>query len=163
MKRIISTIILSFLFIINIANAEAIARVMKSEGEVMLKPIGNQSFSAEVKPGRGINNGDAIRIGETGFAVVIYIDDKTVVKIRENTEFQFIDSPSTRTLELQQGTIFNKVTKQTGGRSFRLETPVSVASVKGTEFAAVSDPSGMDQFFVRKVILMYTTQSVDKR
>ncbi|MFQ6678451.1 MAG: FecR domain-containing protein [Fidelibacterota bacterium] len=150
MKRIVFTLTLSFLILMNFANADAIARVMKSDGDVMLKPIGNQSFSADVKAGRGINNGDAIRIGETGFAIIIFIDDKSVVKIRENTEFQFIDSPSTRTLELQQGTIFNKVTKQTGGKSFRVETPVSVASVKGTEFAAVSDPSGMDQFFCQE-------------
>ncbi len=147
MKRIISPITLSLFLLVNIANAEAIARVMKSDGNVTLKSVGKQTFSVDVKAGHGINNGDAIRIGEVGFAIVIFIDDKSVVKIRENTEFQFIDSPSTRTLELQQGTIFNNVNKQKDGKSFRVETPVSVASVKGTDFAVVSDPAGIDQFF----------------
>jgi hypothetical protein len=150
MRRIISTITLSLFILGNIANAEAIARVMKSDGDVTLKSMGEQTFSADIKAGHGINNGDAIRIGEVGFAIVIYIDDKSVVKIRENTEFQFIDSPNTRTLELHQGTIFNTITKQKGGKTFRVETPVSVASVKGTEFAAVSDPAGIDQFFCQQ-------------
>lgn len=150
MRRIISTITLSLFILGNIANAESIARVMKSDGDVTLKPMGEQTFSADIKAGHGINNGDAIRIGEVGFAIVIFIDDKSVVKIRENTEFQFIDSPNTRTLELHQGTIFNTITKQKGGKTFRVETPVSVASVKGTEFAAVSDPAGIDQFFCQE-------------
>lgn len=147
MKRIIFTITLFLFILVNIANAEAIARVMKSEGDVTIKPLGKQTFLAEVKAGHGINNGDAIRVGEVGFAIIIFIDDKSVVKIRENTEFQFIDSPSTRTLELLQGTIFNKINQQKSDKSFRVETPVSVASVKGTEFAVVSDPAGIDQFF----------------
>ncbi len=150
MRRIISTITLSLFIMGNIANAESIARVMKSDGDVTLKPMGEQTFLADIKAGHGINNGDAIRIGEVGFAIVIFIDDKSVVKIRENTEFQFIDSPNTRTLELHQGTIFNTITKQKGGKTFRVETPVSVASVKGTEFAAVSDPAGIDQFFCQQ-------------
>ena len=130
-------------------NAESIARVMKSQGDVMLKSLGKGSFSTEVKPGSGISNGDAIRIGESGFAMVIFIDDKSVVKIRENTEFQFIDSPSTRTLDIEQGTIFNNISPQRD-KTFRVETPVSVASVKGTEFAVVSDPAGIDQFFCQE-------------
>ena len=148
MKRFYRLLIIAT-FSLNFINAEAIARVMKSNGNVSLKALGKATFSINVKPGHGINNGDAIRIGETGFAVVIFIDDRSVVKIRENTEFQFIDSPSTRTLEIEQGTIFNNVSKQRD-KTFRVETPVSVASVKGTEFAVISDPAGIDQFFCQE-------------
>ncbi len=148
MKRLYTLIFITALSM-NFIHAEAIARVMKANGDVFLKALGKTSFSKTVKPGQGINNGDAIRIGETGFAAVIFIDDRSVVKIRENTEFQFIDSPSTRTLEIEQGTIFNNVSKQRD-KTFRVETPVSVASVKGTEFAVVSDPAGIDQFFCQE-------------
>ncbi|HJM69654.1 MAG TPA: FecR family protein, partial [Candidatus Marinimicrobia bacterium] len=148
MKRLYTLIFITALSM-NFIHAEAIARVMKANGDVFLKALGKASFSKTVKPGQGINNGDAIRIGETGFAAVIFIDDRSVVKIRENTEFQFIDSPSTRTLEIEQGTIFNNISKQRD-KTFRVETPVSVASVKGTEFAVVSDPAGIDQFFCQE-------------
>ena len=103
---------------------------MKSNGDVMLKPVGSSIFSTVVEPGFGINNGDSIRTGETGFAVIIYIDDRSVVKIRENTEFEFIDSPSTRTIDIKQGTIFDNVTSR-GTKTFIVSTPVSVAGVKG--------------------------------
>ena len=146
MKRFYTLLLITAVSFSNIVNGEAIARVMKSDGDAMLKPLGKTTFSIAVKPGVGINNGDAIRIGEAGYAVVIFIDDRTVVKIRENTEFEFIDSPSTRTLELKQGTIFNKVSPERD-KTFIVATPVSVASVKGTEFAVVSDPAGIDQFF----------------
>jgi len=159
MKRILSIIIISIIILMNFVLGDAIARVMKSNGDVSLRGLGETTFSAGVKAGRGINNGDAIRIGETGFAVVIFIDDKSIVKIRENTEFQFIDTPTTRTLDLEHGTILNKVTKQRD-KTFQVETPVSVASVKGTEFAVVSDPSGVDQFFCNEGLFdVYNTVS----
>jgi hypothetical protein len=149
MKRFYTFILIIFISLNSLANAEAIARIMKSNGDVMLKRLGKSSFSTQAKSGHGINNGDAIRVGETGFAVVIFIDDRSVIKIRENTEFQFIDSPSTRTIDLEQGIIFNKISKQRD-KTFRVETPVSVASVKGTDFAVVSDPLGIDQFFCQE-------------
>lgn len=149
MKQFYTSILIAVISLSSFAHAEAIARVMKSNGDVTLKGLGKASFSTDVKAGHGINNGDAIRIGEVGFAVVIFIDDRSVIKIRENTEFQFIDSPSTRTIDIEQGTIFNKVSKQRD-KTFRVETPVSVASVKGTEFAVVSDPAGIDQFFCQE-------------
>jgi len=110
---------------------EAIARVMKSGGDAMLKPLGKTIFSTVVKPGLGINNGDAIRNGETGFAVIIFTDDRSVIKIRENTEFQFIDTPSTRTLDFERGTIFANVGPKGGTKTFIVSTPQSVAGVKG--------------------------------
>jgi len=124
-----------------------IARIMKSEGDVLIKRMGNNTFTIPAKPGVAINNGDAIKVGEKGFAVAIFIDDKSVVKIREKTQFEFIESASSRTLDVEQGTIFNDIKKEGRTKTFRVETPVSVASVKGTEFAVVSNPSGVDQVF----------------
>ena len=117
---------------------ESIARVMSLTGDVMLKPAGSSIFSTVVKPGFGINNGDSIRTGETGFAVIIYIDDRSVVKIRDNTEFQFIDTPSTRTIDIKQSTLISSavdlvfdIFSSRGTKTFIVSTPVSVAGVKG--------------------------------
>jgi len=127
--------------------AETIGRVMKANGEVLIKPIGGGAYSVAVKPGQAIANGDAIRVGESGFAVVIFLDDKSVVKIRENTDFQFVETSNTRSLIIEQGTTLHNVNKDNRKKTYRVETPVSVASVKGTEFSAFHDAiAGIDKF-----------------
>ena len=100
-----------------------------------------------MKPGQAISNGDAIRVGEASFAVVIFLDDKSVVKIRENTDFQFVETSNTRSLIIDQGTTLHNVNKENRKKTYRVETPVSVASVKGTEFSSFHDAvSGVDKF-----------------
>ena len=131
----------------SILSAESIGRVMKANGEVLIKPIGSGTYSVSVKPGQAISNGDAIRVGESSFAVVIFLDDKSVVKIRENTDFQFVETSNTRSLIIEQGTTLHKVNKDNRKKAYRVETPVSVASVKGTEFSAFHDAiAGIDKF-----------------
>jgi hypothetical protein len=44
----------------SILSAESIGRVMKANGEVLIKPIGSGTYSVSVKPGQAISNGDAI-------------------------------------------------------------------------------------------------------
>ncbi len=131
----------------SILMAETIGRVMKANGEVLIKPIGGRAYSVVVKPGQAIANGDAIRVGESSFAVVIFLDDKSVVKIRENTDFQFVETSNTRSLIIEQGTTLHNVNKDNRKKTYRVETPVSVASVKGTEFSAFHDAiAGIDKF-----------------
>ncbi len=128
-------------------SAEPIARVIKSSGAVYLKKVATNDFNTEVKPGVSIDNGDVIRVETASFAVVIYIDDKSVIKMKENTQFQFVDTENTRTIEMEIGTIINDIKKENRTKSFRVETPTSVASVKGTIFSAMVDASGIDQFY----------------
>tara|TARA_B000000475_G_scaffold270114_1_gene265163 strand:- start:1287 stop:3569 length:2283 start_codon:yes stop_codon:yes gene_type:complete len=144
MKRNILFIIIIFS---NLLFAETIGRVMKSNGTVLIKPMGSASYSVKAKPGQAVSNGDAIRVGEASFAVVIFLDDKSVVKIRENTDFQFVETSNTRSLIIDQGTTLHNVNKDKRKKSYRVETPVSVASVKGTEFSSFHDAvSGVDKF-----------------
>ena len=125
---------------------EAIARLLKTEGKVTFKRLGSSIFNERATLGTAINNGDALRVGEQSFAAVMYLDDKTVLKIRENSEFEFLDTRNTRTIDMERGTILNEIESSIKYRTFRIETPISVASVKGTKFAALVDPSGVDQF-----------------
>ena len=144
----IKKIILLFIFLYSsFLSAETIGRVMKASGQVLIKPIGGASYSVEVKPGQSVSNGDAIRVGEGSFAVVIFLDDKSVVKVRENTDFQFVETSNTRSLIIDQGTTLHNVNKEGRKKAYRVETPVSVASVKGTEFSAFHDAvAGIDKF-----------------
>ncbi|MDP6201595.1 MAG: FecR family protein [Candidatus Marinimicrobia bacterium] len=139
--------IIFILFTVTICSAETIGRVMKANGEVLIKPIGSGTYSVGVKPGQAVSNGDAIRVGEASFAVVIFLDDKSVVKIRENTDFQFVETSNTRSLIIEQGTTLHNVNSNDRKKAYRVETPVSVASVKGTQFSAFHDAvAGIDKF-----------------
>ena len=139
--------IIFILFTITICSGETIGRVMKVSGEVLIKPIGSGTYSVSVKLGQAISNGDAIRVGEASFAVVIFLDDKSVVKIKENTDFQFVETANTRSLIIEQGTTLHNVNSKDRKKDYRVETPVSVASVKGTEFSAFHDAvAGVDKF-----------------
>ena len=139
--------IIYILFTVTICSAETIGRVMKANGEVLIKPIGSGTYSVGVKPGQAVSNGDAIRVGEASFAVVIFLDDKSVVKIRENTDFQFVETSNTRSLIIEQGTTLHNVNSKDRKKAYRVETPVSVASVKGTQFSAFHDAvAGIDKF-----------------
>ena len=140
-----------FIIVLAIANgsyvfAEPIAHIVKAEGIVYLKRLGMATFSEKAEAGGGINNGDAIKVGEYGYAAVIFIDDRSVIKIKRDSQFQFMDTKNTRSINIEFGTILNKIESENRSRSFRIQTPVSVASVKGTEFAAMIDPAGVDQF-----------------
>jgi len=144
--KFISNFMLLFFIFNTFIFGEDIARVMKASGDVTLKTMGSATFNIDVKPGQAVNNGDVIHVGEQGFAVVIFIDDRSIVKVKNNTEFQFVESASTRTLNMEYGTILNNVQKEGRNKTYRVETPVSVASVKGTEFACIIDASGVDTF-----------------
>ena len=125
---------------------ESIARIVKAEGVVYIKRLGMQTYAEVAQIGGSINNGDAIKVGDYGFAAVIFLDDRSVVKIKPNSQFEFMDTRNTRSLNIEFGTILNKIETENRNKTFRVVSPVSVASVKGTEFAAMISPSGVDQF-----------------
>ncbi|MBH31598.1 MAG: hypothetical protein CMG71_06370 [Candidatus Marinimicrobia bacterium] len=124
---------------------ETIARVTKMRGEVKIKGLTSASF-LPAKPGAAISSGDILNVGAESFCMVIYLDDKSVLKIREDTQFQFMDTENTRTVDIEFGKILSDV-KQEKKKDFRVETPVSVASVKGTQFWSVINRMGFDKFY----------------
>ena len=134
------------IMICSLVQGESIARIMKAEGLVFVKRLGMNSYDEPGQIGAAINNGDAIKVGEYGFAAVIFLDDRSVVKIKSDSQFEFMDTKNTRSLNIEFGTILNKIEKENRNKTFRVVSPVSVASVKGTEFSAMIDPSGVDQF-----------------
>ena len=139
-------IISIIIFICSLVNGESVARIMKAEGLVYIKRLGMQTYAEAAAVGAAINNGDAIKVGEYGFAAVIFLDDRSVVKIKADSQFEFMDTKNTRSLNIEFGTILNKIEKENRNKTFRVVSPVSVASVRGTEFSAMIDPSGVDQF-----------------
>ena len=139
-------ILLSFLIFLSAANANKIAVVTKVKGMVEIMPTGKKLFS-KLKAGSILADGDKIRTGTSGFAAIIFIDDKSTLKLKGNSEAvitgQRTAASISKKINMDSGTIRATIKKQNS--SFVIQTPTSVASVKGTDFWLLTDPDKGDQ------------------
>jgi hypothetical protein len=125
---------------------DKIAVATKVKGEVELMKVGKNKFN-DLRPGTILDDGDKIRTGGNGFAAVIFIDDKSTLKLIEDSEVvitgQRTAASISKKINMDGGTIRATVKKQ--NTDFVIQTPTSVASVKGTDFWLLSDPTTGDQ------------------
>ena len=139
-------IILLFTFIFSVALPNKIAVATKVKGPVEIMPIGKKGFS-DLEPGTILSDGDKIRTGPSGFTAIIFIDDKSTLKVKDNSEVVITGKRTaasiSKKINMDEGTIRATVKKQK--TDFVIQTPTSVASVKGTDFWLVSDPQTGDQ------------------
>ena len=139
-------IILLFTFVFSVALPNKIAVATKVKGPVEIMPIGKKGFS-DLEPGTILSDGDKIRTGPSGFTAIIFIDDKSTLKVKDNSEVVITGKRTaasiSKKINMDKGTIRATVKKQ--NTDFVIQTPTSVASVKGTDFWLVSDPETGDQ------------------
>jgi len=125
-----------------------VAIAIKTKGDVSVVFKGLNSAQV-LKPGSPLSHQDKIKTGKNGFIALMYLDDKTVVKMLGNSDLTIMGDRSgnkiNKSLDIKYGRIAANVKPQKG-KEFRISTPTSVASVKGTEFAIQSDPSSGDSF-----------------
>jgi len=121
------------------------ATILKTAGVVNIKQEGSTSFSTPAKMSMGLMEGDAIRTEADGFVAIIFNSDKSLVKIRKNSEIEIKEDYAARTIKMTQGRVLVNVTPRVGS-NYRIETATSVASVKGTKFWVFSDKVG-DRFY----------------
>ena len=135
-----------FLIFLGNLQASKIAVVTKVKGLVELMPNGKKLF-IKLKAGTILADGDKIRTGTSGFAAVIFIDDKSTLKLKGNSEAvitgQRTAASISKKINMDSGTIRATIKKQ--NTSFVIQTPTSVASVKGTDFWLITDPDKGDQ------------------
>tara|TARA_B100001121_G_C18507827_1_gene535166 strand:+ start:81 stop:749 length:669 start_codon:yes stop_codon:yes gene_type:complete len=133
--------ILFFIIFISWIHGNKIAVTTKVKGLVEIVPIGKDNF-ANLKPGTILSDGDKIRTGSSGFTAIIFIDDKSTLKLKENSEAVITGQRSARSIakkiNMDVGTVRATVNKQNS--NFVIQTPTSVASVKGTDFWMITDP-----------------------
>ncbi len=133
--------IIIFSFFISQIQGSKVAVTTKVKGLVEIMPIGKDNYS-NLKPGSILADGDRIRTGSSGFTAIIFIDDKSTLKLKENSEAVINGQRSARNIakkiNMDVGTIRATVNKQNS--NFVIQTPTSVASVKGTDFWMITDP-----------------------
>ncbi|MCH8024744.1 MAG: FecR domain-containing protein, partial [Candidatus Marinimicrobia bacterium] len=128
------------------AQQDPVARVLKSVGDVKVRHLADAGFDTDVRATMPLVSGDALRVGDGSFVSLLFIDDKTLIKIKPNSEFQIVETQNTRSIMLDYGTLRSLLPQPI--KDFRVETPVSVASVKGTDFWLIHDATaGIDRAY----------------
>ena len=145
---LILTLLILFIAIVVPEEHGVIAVTTKAKGNVTHCAWNSEDYF-NVLPAKALNDGDHIKTGDNGFGALVYLDDKSMIKIKENTNFDVMGTKSqgeiSKRLKINNGTV--KASIQKGKDSgFVIETPTSVATVKGTEFWMVTSSEG-DQVF----------------
>jgi len=116
--------------------AQRIAIATKAMGAVEIDKKAKPGYNS-LKAGTILDDGDRIRTGSDGFTLVIFIDDKSQLKIKGDSEVTIagkkIASAISKNIRLENGTVRAQVNKQRKGE-FVIQSTTSVASVKGTDF-----------------------------
>ncbi|MBU0712799.1 FecR domain-containing protein, partial [bacterium] len=146
MRKLARLIVVVLIVSITVSAQSYFATVLKSTGSVYVKPSGETEFNVNAEMGMGLHIGDAIMTADDGFVAVIFTKDKSLVKIRKNSEVSIREEYSVRTVKVNEGRVLASVTPGVKG-SFRIETPTSVASVKGTKFWTVTSSQFGDRFY----------------
>lgn len=115
-----------------------IAVIAKTVGTVTYQYKEQTSWQA-LKAGTLLFDKAVIRTASDGFATLIYLDDKSRVTIRPKSELtisgSFRKEQIEKKVQMKHGEAVFEVAKEK--RRFKVETPTSVASVKGTKFFTV--------------------------
>jgi len=132
-----------------------LAIVTKASGDVEYKYYLDTDFSSSIKPGTQLFNNDLIRTGNDGFVKFSYLDDGTTIKVHKDTELyirgQINKQNISKRINMTNGILKLDVSKQTEDE-FKIITPTSVASVKGTSFILETSDEG-DKFYGFKGIV----------
>ncbi len=142
-----SAFFLLFISVSLVWGADRIAFTTKVSGQVNMVNLEKQTVP--LKRGTVINAGEQIVSLSDGLAVIMFIDDKSILRIQKNTTLTVGGVRSataiSKQIDVQFGKLRAQIAEQRAGE-FLISTPTSVASVKGTDFWATSDPILGDTF-----------------
>ncbi len=149
MKRIVTLLVFALVLASGVY-AEKVAVISKVQGDVLIQKAEDFDYNTPVTMGMILENNDQIKVND-GFAVMLLLDDKSQVKLRENSEVAIAlveDIGGTGYhVRLEYGQALTKYEKG-ADFGFQLHTPTSVASIKGTAFWTITDPETGDQVIV---------------
>jgi len=132
-----------FLFVMLAYSADPVAVIVKTRGRVDLLSA-QSSKNKLVKKGQVLFDGDKLRTGRASFCALKFIDDKSLLRIKENSscviEGKREKDHINKNVFVEVGSFFASLFKQRG--TFTVTTPTSVASVKGTQFWIIQMQDG---------------------
>ena len=137
LNNYIYTIICFILLSHSIFGQEEIAIVTKKNGDVKHKADSATLFKNKVNPGMELYNNDLLVTGNNGFVMFAYLDDGSLIKVYKNSKVYVTGDLKNKIIDkkviIDDGLLKFDVEKQKQNE-FKVVTPTSVASVKGTAF-----------------------------
>ena len=145
-------------------SSDKVAIVIKTDGEVMATFSG-LNIKQALKTGSSLGNQDRVETGKNGFVAIMYLDDRTIIKILDDSDLTIFGDRNgnkiNKALDIKYGKIAAGIAPQ-GGKEFRIATPTSVASVKGTELAISSSAADGDSFVLIEGLIEVTNSITGK-
>ena len=130
-------------------NVHDSALALKKRGEAHRKAYGVNTLDEQVEVGMWFSNYDSVKTGAASFLAILFTDDKSIIKMRENSDLTIqrtiTPTQTLRQIRLNRGKLKLKVTPQVVEK-YEIISAISVASVEGTEFWLIVDPNGTDTF-----------------
>ena len=146
MIRCKSILLIILLTVSQFGLAQPIAIATKAMGTVEINKNLKPGYIS-LKAGTILEDGDGIRTGSDGFVLLIFIDDKSQLKVKGDSEVTIsgkkIASAISKNIRMDNGTIRAEVNKQRKGE-FVIQSTTSVASVKGTDFWFIANSEAGD-------------------
>ena len=146
-KFLVITIFSLFVYSSLFAQGSGVAVTAKIKGKTEHKAVGGK-YQSDLKRGKLLNDKAWVRTRDDGYLALMFIDDKTLLKLRENSELEIRADRSAsglnKSILMSFGKVKAEISAQRSGE-FIISTPTSVASVKGTIFWIIVTSEG-DQF-----------------
>ena len=109
----------------------------------------------KIRRGTRLEPGDKIVTDKKGYAAVRFTDDKSLLRVRSNStcilRTRKSQNETIKNVFLEVGTIYARVTKQNA--KFEVQTPTSVASVKGTEWITKQILGGASYYYGKQGVI----------
>ena len=136
-----SNLIYKILILLTLCNTfllgEEVAVITKNNGNIKYKKFSANLFKNKVNPGMELFNQDLLSTGNDGFVMFAYLDDGSLIKVHRNSRVFVNGEVKNNTINkdiiIEDGFIKFNINKQ-NQNEFKVVTPTSVASVKGTVF-----------------------------
>ena len=140
MKRSVLLIII-IAFMVTLYANPPVALTLKMRGDVTLD---REESISQLSEGTALHNRDSLQSSDESYAFIKFVDDGATLRLFPNSIMTIIAQKNGENLDkggfLQVGNVFSKVNKDRG--EYRVETPTTVASVKGTEGFVIVDENG---------------------
>ena len=129
--------VIILIFLSSFFASETIGVVMKHKGDVDYIPYDKNKQNKKINISESLFNQDLIKTGKDGFTKFVYLDDGSAIKIHKDSEVYIQGNIDKRKIIKQINISTGKLKLDIENQQlaeFKIVTPTSVASIKGTRF-----------------------------
>ena len=131
------------------------AQLIIESGDIQIKHEGGSWISAQ--NGMDLYQSDSIRTGDNASASIVFFKS-SIIRLDNNTEVnlqEIIQNADGANVKINQnaGRTWNSISKISGIDNFEVQTPTTIASVRGTAFVVIVDTNGTTYYGVEHGVL----------